>query len=197
MNQNESRQPQLDPLSRQQILILMGITALILFIIGNLWRMIGNVDLLAWQITGVACLQGVAIAIGIIAASSILYAVWGNYRESVDVYLEFVLRPLALPDVLWLGLLPGLSEEFLFRGIMLPALGMGWAALGVSSLIFGVLHISGVQQWSYAVWAAIIGLVLGYSAIATGNLFVPILAHIITNFTSSLIWKLRNRPAST
>ena len=189
---NQPNQPQLDPLSRQQILILMGITALILFIVGNLWRMVGNVDLLAWQVTGTACLQGVAIAAGIILASGLLYSVWGNYRQSVDVYLDFVLKPLALPDVLWLGLLPGLSEEFLFRGIMLPGLGLGWAALGISSLIFGVLHISGVQQWSYAVWAAVIGLVLGYSAIATGNLFVPVLAHIITNFISSLVWKLRN-----
>ena len=170
----------------------MGITALILFIVGNLWRMVSNVDLLAWQVTGTACLQGVAIAAGIILASGLLYSVWGNYRQSVDVYLDFVLKPLALPDVLWLGLLPGLSEEFLFRGIMLPGLGLGWAALGISSLIFGVLHISGVQQWSYAVWAAVIGLVLGYSAIATGNLFVPVLAHIITNFISSLVWKLRN-----
>lgn len=170
----------------------MGITALILFIVGNLWRMVGNVDLLAWQVTGTACLQGVAIAAGIILASGLLYSVWENYRQSVDVYLDFVLKPLALPDVLWLGLLPGLSEEFLFRGIMLPGLGLGWVALGLSSLIFGVLHISGVQQWSYAVWAAVIGLVLGYSAIATGNLFVPVLAHVITNFISSLVWKLRN-----
>lgn len=193
---NQSNQPQLDPLSRQQILILMGITALILFIVGNLWRMVGNVDLLAWQVTGVACLQGAAIAAGIILASGLLYSVWENYRQSVDVYLDFVLKPLALPDVLWLGLLPGLSEEFLFRGIMLPGLGLGWVALVLSSLIFGVLHISGVQQWSYAMWAAIIGLVLGYSAIATGNLFVPVLAHIITNFISSLVWKLRNPAAA-
>ena len=75
---------------------------------------------------------------------------------------------------------------------MLPALGLGWIAIAFSSILFGVLHISGAQQWSYAVWATIIGFVLGFSAIATGNLFVPVIAHIITNLTSSLIWKLRN-----
>ncbi|MBV5260186.1 CPBP family intramembrane metalloprotease [Synechococcus moorigangaii CMS01] len=169
----------------------MGITALLLFIVGNLWRLIGNVELLAWEFSGLALIQGVAIALGIIGASSVLYAVWAEYRKSVDTYLEFVLKPLAVPDAIWLGLLPGLSEEFLFRGIMLPGLGLGWGALLVSSLIFGVLHISGTQQWSYAVWATIIGFVLGYSAIATGNLLVPVIAHVVTNFTSSLIWKLR------
>ncbi len=194
---NQSNQPQLEPLSRQQVLLLMGITALFLFIVGNLWRMIGNVALLPWEITPTACLQGGAIAVGIIATSSVLYAVWEDYRQSVNTYLEFVLKPLALPDVMWLGLLPGLSEEFLFRGIMLPGLGLGWIALIFSSALFGVLHISGAQQWSYAVWATIIGFVLGFSAIATGNLFVPVIAHIITNLTSSLIWKIRNPITTT
>ncbi|OKH13458.1 CPBP family intramembrane glutamic endopeptidase [[Limnothrix rosea] IAM M-220] len=170
----------------------MGITALLLFIVGNLWRMIGNVALLPWEITPTAFLQGGAIAAGIIMMSSILYALWEDYRQSVNTYLEFVLKPLALPDVVWLGLLPGLSEEFLFRGIMLPGLGFGWIALVFSSALFGVLHISGAQQWSYAVWATVIGFVLGFSAIATGNLFVPVIAHIITNLTSSFIWKIRN-----
>ncbi|MEB3225226.1 MAG: CPBP family intramembrane glutamic endopeptidase [Synechococcus sp.] len=188
---NQPNQPPLEPLSRQQVLLLMGITALLLFIVGNLWRLIGNVELLAWEFSSLALVQGVAIALGIIGASSVLYAVWAEYRRSVDTYLEFVLKPLAIPDAIWLGLLPGLSEEFLFRGIMLPGLGLGWGALFLSSVIFGVLHISGVQQWSYAIWATVIGFVLGYSAIATGNLLVPVIAHIVTNFTSSLIWKLR------
>ncbi len=189
---DNSNQPQLEPLSRQQILLLMGITALLLFIVGNLWRMIGGVSLLPWAVTTEAFVLGTAIAFGIIAASSVLYAVWEKYRHSVDTYLEFVLKPLTLVDAIWLGLLPGLSEEFLFRGIMLPGLGLGWFALVVSSMIFGVLHISGIQQWSYALWATFIGFVLGYSAIATGNLLVPVVAHIITNLASSLIWKLRH-----
>lgn len=192
---NQSNQPQLEPLSRQQILLLMGITALLLFIVGNLWRMIGNVDLLAWEISRLAIVQGLAIAAGIIGASSLLYTVWASYRRSVDTYLEFVLKPLAVPDAIWLGLLPGLSEEFLFRGVMLPGLGLGWVALCCSSIVFGVLHISGAQQWSYAIWATVIGFVLGYSAIATGNLLVPVIAHIVINFTSSLIWKLRHTEA--
>lgn len=192
---NQSNQPQLEPLSRQQILLLMGITALLLFIVGNLWRMIGNVDLLAWEFSRLAIVQGLAIAAGIIGASSLLYTVWASYRRSVDTYLEFVLKPLAVPDAIWLGLLPGLSEEFLFRGVMLPGLGLGWVALCCSSIVFGVLHISGAQQWSYAIWATVIGFVLGYSAIATGNLLVPVIAHIVINFTSSLIWKLRHTEA--
>ena len=56
--------------------------------------------------------------------SSIIYRLWPAYRQSADVYLALVLKPLILMDLIWLGLLPGLSEELLFRGVMLPALGL-------------------------------------------------------------------------
>jgi membrane protease YdiL (CAAX protease family) len=86
--------------------------------------------------------------------------------------------------------LPGLSEELLFRGIMLPALGLNLTAVIVSSLVFGVLHLSGLQQWPYVIWATIVGFALGYTALVTGNLMVPIVAHIVTNLVSSSLWKL-------
>jgi len=105
--------------------------------------------------------------------------------------IAIVLKPLALPDLLWLGLLPGLSEELLFRGVMLPALGADHVAVMVSSLCFGVLHLSGAEQWPYVIWATIIGIILAYSALLSGNLLVPIMAHILTNWLSSYLWKIR------
>ena len=95
-------------------------------------------------------------------------------------------------DLLWMGLLPGLSEELLFRGVMLPAIGLNWTGVIFSSLCFGVLHLSGLQQWPYVVWATVVGLAFGGSALMTGNLLVPVVAHIITNLLSSLIWKVRH-----
>jgi membrane protease YdiL (CAAX protease family) len=72
---------------------------------------------------------------------------------------------------------------------MIPALGYDWVAIIISSVLFGVLHLSGAQQWPYAIWASIIGLILGYSVYITDNLIVPIVAHIVTNFVSSILWK--------
>ncbi|EAM48435.1 conserved hypothetical protein [Crocosphaera watsonii WH 8501] len=43
------------------------------------------------------------------------------------------------------------------------------------------------------VWATIVGFALGYSALMTDNLLVPITAHIITNWMSSGLWKFNNR----
>jgi hypothetical protein len=107
--------------------------------------------------------------------------------------LQLVLKPLILPDIIWLGLLPGMSEELLFRGVMLPAIGLNATGLVITSVLFGVLHLSGKQQWPYVVWASVVGLLLGFSALATGNLLIPIVAHISTNLISSYLWKLGNR----
>ena len=65
-------------------------------------------------------------------------------------------------------------------------------ALIASSVFFGILHMSGRQQWPYMIWATIVGLMLGYSALLTGNLLIPIIAHILTNLISSTIWKWKH-----
>ncbi|MFM6710153.1 MAG: type II CAAX prenyl endopeptidase Rce1 family protein, partial [Microcystis panniformis] len=59
-------------------------------------------------------------------------------------------------------------------------------------LIFGILHFSGSQQWPYVIWATVVGFALGYTVIITGNLLIPILAHIITNLLASFLWKLQH-----
>ena len=182
-----------EPLTRPQVLTIMGITAILLLIVAKAWQFLGSVVLFPVTFSLEAVLIGFGIAGVIIIASSLIYKIWPGYRRSAQYYLELVLKPLALPDTLWLGLLPGLSEELLFRGVMIPALGSGVPAVVVSSLLFGVLHLSGAQQWPYGVWATAVGLLLGSIMIVTGNLLIPIIAHICTNFISSLVWKLEKR----
>jgi membrane protease YdiL (CAAX protease family) len=181
-----------EPLTRTQILVVMGVTALILLIIAQIWQKLGSIAIVSWEITPKAILTGLGIAFIIIITSSIIYRLWPAYRQSAELYLELIIKPLVLPDLIWLGLLPGLSEELLFRGVMLPALGFNLFAVTISSILFGVLHLSGIQNWPYAVWATIVGFILGYSVYITGNLLVPIIAHIFTNFVSSFLWKKGN-----
>jgi uncharacterized protein len=185
-----SNNSQLEPLTRTQILVVMGVTAIILLTIAKIWQKFGSVRLLPWQFNLEAVLLGIGTAVGITIASSIIYRLWPAYRRSADIYLELVIKPLIWPDLIWLGLLPGMSEELLFRGVMLPALGLNLTAVIISSLLFGVLHLSGAGQWPYVVWATIVGFALGYIALITGNLVIPIVAHIITNLVSSFLWKI-------
>ncbi len=181
------------PLDRSQILIGMAVTAVVLMAIARFIQWLGNVSLLDWHWDSETLLLGGALGLGITLASLTLFYLWPQYRTSAKVYLNMVLEPLALPDVLWLGLLPGLSEELLFRGVMLPALGGGVAAIVISGVCFGFSHMSGKSQWPYAAWASVVGIALGIAAVTTGNLLVPVIAHTVANLLSSTFWKLTHQ----
>ncbi|WP_019508955.1 CPBP family intramembrane glutamic endopeptidase [Pleurocapsa sp. PCC 7319] len=182
-----------EPLSRTQILVFMGITAIFLLMVAKIWQKLGGVKLLSVEFNSQALLWSFGLALGISVTSGIVYRLWPAYRRSAEVYLELVIKPLIWTDLIWLGLLPGLSEELLFRGVMLPALGLNMAAVIVSSVLFGILHLSGSGQWPYVIWATVVGFALGYCALVTGNLVVPVIAHVITNLVSSSLWKINNR----
>jgi membrane protease YdiL (CAAX protease family) len=189
--EQQKQEPEIPYLTRTQVLVAMGATAIVLWLVAKLWLRFGDFVLFRWQWNEQDFVLGIGLGIIITIFSAIAYRLSPAYRKSADYYLELVLKPLALPDLIWLGLLPGLSEELLFRGVMLPALGADHTAVIVSSLCFGVLHLSGADQWPYVIWATIIGIILGYSALLSGNLLVPILAHILTNLLSSYMWKTR------
>ena len=194
MVEQQKQEPEIPYLTRFQVLGAMGATAIILLIVAKTSLYFGNFSLFSWKWDQTELLWGVGLGLIITALSGLAYRFSPPYRKSADYYLEIVVKPLALPDLIWLGLLPGLSEELLFRGVILPALGSDFTALIVSSLCFGILHLSGSEQWPYVIWATIVGIILGYSALITGNLLVPIVAHIITNWISSYYWKIWQLP---
>ena len=139
-------------------------------------------------------LLGVGIGVGITLLSGVIYQLWPAYRKSADMYLALVLKPLHWPDLLWLGLLPGLSEELLFRGVMLPAIGLNWigifglwgqlwgtayewfAAVDLCCLGYDYRHYSGGWGGSYGQFAG-----------AGGGSYCP------PNLVSSIMWKLRQQ----
>jgi uncharacterized protein len=186
-----STNPDLDPLTRTQVLTIMGVTAIILLVIAKVWQFFGSIAIPRLEFTPEALGWGLGMAGGIALASGLLYRAWPNYRQSADAYLKLVIEPLVWPDLIWIGLLPGLSEELLFRGVVLPAIGLNATGLIISSCIFGILHFSGSQQWPYVIWATIVGFALGYTVLVTGNLLIPIIAHIVTNLVASGVWKAR------
>jgi uncharacterized protein len=190
---HQAEPPEFPELSRSQILIVMAVTALILMLLARLGLYLGNVTLLPLRFTWQSWGWGLGFALMISVASALLYEFWPQYRSSADHYVQMVVKPLHWLDLFWLGLLPGVSEELLFRGVMLPAFGRNWEGVIISSLCFGALHLSGWKQWPYMLWATIVGGILGYSAVWSGNLLVPVVAHILTNIVSGSVWKYRQR----
>ncbi len=193
--QNKQDQQQNEPLSRSQVLIAMAVTAVLFLGISKGWVYIAGMSMvpLYWQPEQAAI--GVGIGAGVALLSSVIYEVWDSYRIAAQEYLQMVLQPLKPIDIIWLGLLPGLSEEMLFRGVALPALGMDAIALVITSVVFGLLHMANTKYLSYTVWAIAVGMMLGAITIHTGNLLAAIAAHVTTNSLSGIIWKYKQSKA--
>jgi hypothetical protein len=196
---SQTPQPNFDKkdqtLSRSQVLIALAVTAIIFLGISKGWVYFTGIPMvpLYWQSEHAAI--GVGIGLGVALLSSVIFELWESYRIAATEYLEMVLKPLEPIDLLWLGLLPGLSEEMLFRGVALPALGMNGIALIITSVVFGALHMASAKHLSYTVWAIAVGMMLGAVTIYTGNLLSAIVAHVLTNSLSGVIWKWKQAQA--
>lgn len=70
-----------------------------------------------------------------------------------------------------------INEEILFRGFMVPRIG-----IIISALIFGVLHASYDSTFAIEVLAALaFGIISGYTFRKTNSLYPSIVAHILVN----------------
>jgi uncharacterized protein len=80
----------------------------------------------------------------------------------------------------WLFALAAASavgEELLFRGLLVPLLGVV-----LPSLAFGVLHqVRGPARWGWMAWASLMGLLFSVLYAATGSLVGPVVAHLMIN----------------
>jgi uncharacterized protein len=183
--------PPITVLSRAQVLIVMVVTAIALIGVGKLWIFLFEVKSVALNFSWLNLGMGLGVGLLVTGMSNLIYELWQDYRTAANTYLEIVLKPLEMQDLVWLGLLPGLSEEFLFRGVGIPGLGMNWQAIAITSVVFGFLHMAEMKYWQYTVWAAIVGAGFGAITLYSGSLLPAVTAHIFTNSLSGLIWKLR------
>jgi membrane protease YdiL (CAAX protease family) len=98
-----------------------------------------------------------------------------------------------LPILLATGLMAGVTEEILLRGVVfrwLEELGGSWVALALSALLFGFLHAANpnatlVSSLSIALAA---GVLLGGAYMLTRNLWLASGMHAGWNVTQGLVW---------
>lgn len=85
-----------------------------------------------------------------------------------------------LQNVLLVAILPGFCEEFLHRGLVLQGtkhMGFG-KAIFISAILFGLMHFN-IEQFFCA---TLIGLLLGFVAVVTKNIWPAIIIHFTNNF---------------
>ena len=87
-----------------------------------------------------------------------------------------------------LSLAAGVCEEVAYRGFALTTVaaftGIGWA-VGVTSLVFGILHA--YQGWLGVARTASLGGLLAMGFVASGSLWAPMAAHVILDLVLGIV----------
>lgn len=91
------------------------------------------------------------------------------------------------------GISAGFVEEFIFRGILfrwIEEFGGSWAALLVTSALFGLAHIGNDNATWFSSFTIAVeaGLMLGGAYMLTRSLWVPVGLHFGWNMTQGLVW---------
>ncbi len=102
----------------------------------------------------------------------------------LDLQLKFYTPESNTPieiavEIVATAIVPAVTEEFLFRGVLLSSLrryGDGFSVF-ITALLFGLMHGNLIQ----IPFAFIIGLVLGYATVYTNSMLPAILIHCFNN----------------
>uniref|UniRef100_A0ACD5TPK0 Uncharacterized protein n=1 Tax=Avena sativa TaxID=4498 RepID=A0ACD5TPK0_AVESA len=122
----------------------------------------------------------------------ILLQTWPDFRDSSEAANTQILTSLEPLDYIVVACLPGISEEFLFRGALMPVFGLNWISAFIAGAFFGVLHLGNGRRYSFAIWATFVGLAYGLATIASSSIIVPMASHSINNIIGGLLWRLTN-----
>lgn len=135
-------------------------------------------NLLLGMTTGILFFCAVTAVLLLTGCSRIVYAspAWSYILKNMFSYL-----------------LVACSEEVIFRGILFrmtdERYGL-WAALGISALLFGAVHLMnpGASLWSSVAIAVEAGVLLGIVYKYSGSLWLPIGLHWAWNFTQGNVF---------
>jgi membrane protease YdiL (CAAX protease family) len=134
------------------------------------------------------------LGLGLLAGAAIFTLVVG-LAAAADVYnisgyggTGDLLRALIA-----IAIVPAFMEEVLFRGILfrwIEEFGGSWAALFVTSALFGAAHIMNANATWFSSFAIAVeaGLLLGGAYMLTRSLWMPIGLHAAWNFTQGFLF---------
>jgi len=168
------------PLSRASLVIgLYGAMALVGLLIAA-GR--GNPDLFrlgtpeAWQLL-MGPVVGFAVGLAVVGLTRVATR---HLQWARDLHSSFhdLLGPLTGQEIVILALASAIGEEILFRGALLP-----WLGVWLQALVFALLHVGpGRRFLPWTLSALVLGLAFGWLATWLGSLGAPIAAHFAINF---------------
>lgn len=175
---------------RLRLLALAGVIApLVMILIGYILGVALRDEWLdLWRVPGWR-----SVLFGILTAALSMGMVYGLYRsspfferalkESGVKVGEEALRMAGYPVMFVVVSAAGIGEEILFRGGLQPTIG-----LIPTALLFGFSHGGWRREmWAYALAASGSGALFGLAYWMTGDLWVPIIAHVLHNIAATVL----------
>lgn len=142
---------------------------------------------------------GASILFGTLTAFATVFLGLVTYRLfPVFEKLAEELAPMLVDDASRFGLVlvsvfSGVGEEMFFRGVLQEEFG-----LIVASIVFGVVHIGPDRRYLvWTAWAVLAGFLFGFLYELTGGLLAPMLAHMLHNAATLLLWKRHRESVAT
>lgn len=143
-----------------------------------------------WGIPAGAALQ-IGVAIAAAPLIRLLFPDGPPEQSLIDITAGTETTVETVLIVVALVILAPVAEELIFRGILLSRLVRSmtiWLAVVAQAALFGLVHVLGDPGAIAALPGLfLIALVLGYAAIRTGSLSLPIYLHAGVNLTAALL----------
>jgi membrane protease YdiL (CAAX protease family) len=168
------------PLGRAQLVIgLYGALALLAILVSagrgdpDPYRLDDSVS---WTMLAISPLFGLAIAAFVVWLTRLVTA---RYPWAKTLHRDFreLLGPLTTREMVILAGASSIGEELLFRGMLLP-----WIGVWPQAVVFALLHVGpGRRFLPWTASAFVLGVGLGYVSIATHNIGAAIVAHFTIN----------------
>jgi membrane protease YdiL (CAAX protease family) len=130
----------------------------------------------AWLLLGGPAI-GVGVGLAVVALTRLATRHFAWARE-LNASFRDLLGPLTGREILILALASSIGEELLFRGALMPWIGVWWQAAA-----FAALHVGPKKRFlPWTASAFVLGAAFGELAVQTGNLGGAIAAHFMINF---------------
>lgn len=135
-----------------------------------------------WRVVAVDCAFGLLAAAALSAVSALLVR-FSALCDGIARGLWRAVGPLGGENAFFLAAFSALGEEFLFRGLLQP-----WLGILPASICFGLVHVGPDRKyWAWTAYAFSVGLSLGLLYDWRANLLLPVVVHFAVNF-ASLCW---------
>jgi membrane protease YdiL (CAAX protease family) len=183
------------------LLALPAVVALLLLRTDS-WRETLGLGALEPRLLGLSVLLGAALwilSIGLMELQSLLLPPPPEYLAAFRA-IHQALAPRnaldAVASVTVIAIAPGIGEELLTRGVLLPSLLRVLrpaGAVAASALLFAAMHLD-LYRFLFTLT---IGLVLGVVRLRTGSLWPAIVSHVTLNAVTFLVAPLVDDPTQT